>query len=374
MVERGERRAKALSTIARGSIPDGEAALAQLEAVGGHDDADVLELAELYRTRWESAKPHTVRVIESFAATGGGSRIGEAIAFPDPDAVRGDLARELARGRELYRRAIDFHHASLASVLLGDAAGLDANLLAEHRAAQTHASRTYVGEPSPDEDGVGVELAFAGSTDVDAAVDRMLARSAGMRPAYIATEACMANVARAYVAERAGHRDLARALYDAVPAGNQDDCFRTAAARRIPLAGVDATTHVSGAIAVPPNTVVRLAFQAVPPIAPGETPGLFGTGTSIRHPLPAREEYFYLDATIADGKLDVDLPPGTWLPQIELDPAGRWTLGDVAPCLSARSSPLRAHPDRAPRARVRPGALTGQVPDRRPESDPRPVP
>ena len=149
----------------------------------------------------------------------------------------------------------------------------------------------------------------------------MLARSAGMRPAYIATEACMANVQRAYspsapviatwrarcptpsrpaIGRRLPHR---RRAPEPARRGRRDD----------PRERRDA---------VPPNTVVRLAFQAVPPIAPGETPGLFGTGTSIRHPLPAREEYFYLDATIADGKLDVDLPPGNWLPQLELDPAG----------------------------------------------------
>ncbi|MCX5741178.1 MAG: hypothetical protein NT062_01625 [Proteobacteria bacterium] len=332
----GALRAQVRKAIDRDrSIDDAEAALALLEAkVPGGDRELYEQLAELYRARWESAKPHTVRVLESFAKDAQTClRVSQDITSPDPAALRTSLVKELTRGRELYRKACNFRYAYEASAWLGDVAGYEADIAAMHRPP---VCTRFVVQPTAEHDSVGIELAFAderGQSDVATAVEHALALDASSP-----TLRCRANVARAYGAERAGDLARARTLYADVP-GKQaevDDCYATAEARRLALSAPAPTmTHVTAHLEVPPDTTVRVAFQAIPPVVPGgESPSIFGNGSSIRYPWPRRDQYFYVDATITHDRLDVTLPGGHWLPQIELDPAGKWTLAQLTPCLT----------------------------------------
>lgn len=334
--EHTELRQQLGKVIDRGSIDDAEALIAKT-TLAKLDRALLEQLADLYRQRWEVSKPHTVRVIESFQQGESCARVSQDLTFPDPVALRTTLVKELTRGRELYRAACNFRYAYEASAWLGDHAGYEADIAALHREAKDKACARFAFEPTADHDAVGIELAFAADASNDQAIEAAIARTlARTQPSPLPAVACRTRLARAYLAERAGDYARAAALYAEVPAPDPttiDDCFDSARARR--EAGPAApSTKVSGKLTVPPATTIRLAFQAVPKVAPGTTPSIFGNGTSIRHPWPDRAQYFYIDATIAGGRFEATLPPGFWLPQIEIDFAGKWTLGEVSPCLT----------------------------------------
>lgn len=344
----GELRVATATAIEKGTLADADRAFDTLQAhldahsLGGSEDL-ALRLGSRHAEAWEldTIATRTAHHFESIKTGSGCSRVNAVTRWRDPAALAA-LAGSLARARELFRRGCDHWRAVDASTWLGDLEGVEADLVAAHRPRCKQ--RT---SPSPStyraQHAIGLALARGEPAVGKRMAQAALGRAKGYPGASI--DACRARVILGYFAEQELAFSLAREHYKQAGAQRTDahgwtgpegadPCYATAAARLASLATARdqwalPRTTLFGSVTAPPATTVRVAFQAHPPVPPGVTPDPFGLGgdPDLRHPWPERS-VFWIEAEIEDGRLLARLPPGDWLPQVELEPAGRWRLAD----------------------------------------------
>lgn len=351
----GELRTATATAMEQGSVDEAQVKLDALFAhlekhqLGGSEDL-ALRLAERYAEAWQADKlPAKVsRYFESYKSGTTCHRAQADTRWHDPQALA-PLADRLARARELFRRACDFWRAAETSAYLNDLEGVEADLAtahqppckpsAPHPAPSTHRAQLAIqlalGRGEPQLAKRYAQTALARAKDYpNAAIDACRAR---IYLGYFAEQELLFSDAREHY-RQAGARETANHQWTG-PEGD-DACYSTAAARLAGLASARdqwalSRTTLFGAVKAPPSTVVRVALQAFPAIPRSVAPAPFGTqhAQDLRHPWPART-VFWVDAELEGGRLIARLPPGHWLPQVEIEPAGRWQLADGI-CLDA---------------------------------------